>query len=123
MKRVISFLMTLILMSTMVCGLSFESSAAKNTNKITVYYKNSSWSQANIHYQVNGTWTSVPGVKMSESDNSDYTWMYVIDLGDTTSAYVCFNNGKGSWDSKNSSNYYISGSAVGIKNGNIYTIQ
>ena len=97
--------------------------AVKNTNKITVYYKNSSWSQANIHYQVNGTWTSVPGVKMSESDNSDYTWMYVIDLGDTTSAYVCFNNGKGSWDSKNSSNYYISGSAVGIKNGNIYTIQ
>lgn len=36
MKRIISFFMTLIMMATMVCGLSFESSAAKkNTHKIT----------------------------------------------------------------------------------------
>ncbi len=35
MKRIISFLMTLVMMSTVVCGLSFESAAAKNTHKIT----------------------------------------------------------------------------------------
>ncbi len=36
MKRIVSFLMSILLMATMVCGLSFESSAAKkNTHKIT----------------------------------------------------------------------------------------
>lgn len=77
-------------------------------NTVKVYYNNSNWSQANIHYQVgNGNWTAVPGVRMQASDNSRYTWMYTIDLGDANSANICFNNGNGSWDSRNSANYHV----------------
>ena len=90
--------------------------AASNTVK--VYYKNSSWSKAYVHYKVNGTWTSVPGVKMEASDRSGYTWMYTIDLGDTTSATLCFNNGNGSWDSKNGSNYTVGTGIYGISGNN-----
>ncbi len=90
--------------------------AASNTVK--VYYKNSSWSKAYVHYKVNGSWTSVPGVKMEASDRSDYTWMYTIDLGDTTSATLCFNNGSGSWDSRNGSNYTVGTGIYGISGNN-----
>lgn len=77
-------------------------------NTVKVYYNNSNWSQANIHYQIgNGNWTKVPGVTMQPSDDSKYTWMYTIDLGDASSANVCFNNGNGSWDSRNSANYQV----------------
>ncbi len=100
-----------------------EDFVVKTGNTMTVYYKNSSWSNAYIHYKVNGTWTTVPGVKMKTSDNSGYTWMYTIDLGETTSAVVCFNNGSGSWDSKNGSNYTLSGEKVGVKSGSIYVIK
>ena len=94
------------------------------SNKLTVYYKNNSWSSAYIHYKTdNGLWTVAPGVKMSISDNSDYTWMYVIDLGDSLGATVCFNNGSGSWDSRNGSNYYLIGNQVGVTNGSVYLIQ
>lgn len=90
--------------------------AAGNTVKI--YYKNSSWSKAYVHYNVNGTWTNVPGVKMETSDRSGYTWMYSIDLGNTTSATLCFNNGNGSWDSKNGSNYTVGTGIYGISGNN-----
>ena len=88
------------------------------SNTVKVYYKNSSWSNAYVHYKVNGTWTSVPGVKMKASDRSGYTWMYTIDLGDTTSATLCFNNGNGSWDSKNGSNYTVGTGVYGISGNN-----
>ena len=94
--------------------------AASNTVK--VYYKNSSWSKAYVHYKVNGSWTSVPGVKMESSDRSGYTWMYTIDLGDTTSATLCFNNGSGSWDSKNGSNYTVGTGAYGVSSGNVVNL-
>lgn len=90
--------------------------AAGNTVKI--YYKNSSWSKAYVHYNVNGTWTNVPGVMMETSDRSGYTWMYTIDLGDTTSTTLCFNNGNGSWDSKNGSNYTVGTGTYGISGNN-----
>ena len=66
-----------------------------DSNEATVYYSNSSWTQAYIHYQVeNGSWTSVPGVKMADNTNGNgYTWKYVIDLGTANKATVCFNNG------------------------------
>lgn len=89
-----------------------------DSNTVKIYYKNSSWSKANIHYKVNGTWTNVPGVKMEASDRSGYTWMYTIDLGNTTSATLCFNNGNGSWDSKNGSNYTVGTGTYGISNNN-----
>lgn len=95
------------------------------TNKLTIYYNNSSYSSAYIHYCVdNGEWTSVPGVAMEQSsEQSGYTWKYVIDLGTKTTAEVCFNNGNGSWDSLNGANYdltYTSNKNIfGIKDGEV----
>lgn len=92
---------------------------------ITIYYKNSSWSQAYIHYKTgSNSWTTVPGIKMTESsEQSDYTWKYIISLEDATTASVCFNNGNGTWDSKNSTNYNFTQPGVyGIKNQTIYTL-
>lgn len=92
-------------------------------NTMTVYYSNSNWSQTYLHYKINDVWTAVPGVKMESSDVSGYTWMYTINLEDADSVVVCFNNGYGSWDSKNGVNYTLSGEKVGVKNGIIYTIE
>ena len=94
-----------------------------NANETVVYYKNNSWSTAYIHYSVNGKWTSVPGVRMQSSDRSGYTWKYVIDLGTATSTQVCFNNGTGSWDSKNSANYQLKAGTYGISSQTITTIK
>ena len=93
---------------------------ADESNTVTVYYKNNSWSNANIHYCVNnGSWTNVPGVTMSASDISGYTWKYVIDLGEQSGAQVCFNNGNNWWDSRNGANYYVTTGTYGISNGNV----
>ena len=94
------------------------------SNVATVYYNNSSWSKAYIHYRVgNGTWTSVPGVAMdATSEQSGYKWKYVIDLGDADNATVCFNNGNNSWDSNNGSNYNVTSGQIGIKNGSKQSI-
>ncbi len=91
-----------------------------NGNKAVVYYNNSAWSSANIHYKVdNGSWTSVPGVQMQSSDSPRYTWMYTIDLNDEEGATVCFNNGAGSWDSQNGNNYHVGVGQYAIIYGNV----
>ncbi len=89
-------------------------------NTVVVYYNNSNWADANIHYGINGVWTDVPGVAMQPSDNPKYTWKYVIDLGDADSVQVCFNNGKGQWDSRNGANYTLIAGSYSIVNGQIY---
>lgn len=95
----------------------------KDGNTMVLYY-NTSWSVANAHYKVDGgSWTTAPGVKMTASDNSEYKYMLTIDLGDATAAIVCFNNGSGSWDSKNGANYYVKGSKVGVKNASVVVIE
>ena len=97
----------------------------KSQNIITVYYKNTSWSQAYIHYKKgNGSWTTVPGVKMTACTEQDgYNWKYVIELGADATATVCFNNGNGSWDSKNAANYNLNKPGMyGIKNASIDTL-
>lgn len=94
-----------------------------DSNAVTVYYNNSNWSTANIHYCVDGlSWTNVPGVSMQASDKAGYTWKYVIDLGSANGAQVCFNNGNNWWDSRNGSNYYLTKGTYAIENGNVTTI-
>ena len=65
MKRIISFLMTLIMTATMVCGLSFEGSAAKkNTHKITeknpAVVIRSTFATAKFKESFGGVYTAVP---------------------------------------------------------------
>ncbi|WP_455716660.1 carbohydrate binding domain-containing protein [Anaerosporobacter sp.] len=77
------------------------------TNSITVFYK-TSWSTANIHYQIGtGSWTTSPGVAMSDSTISGYKTA-TIALGTSTSLTACFNNGSGTWDNNSTKNYTFS---------------
>ena len=93
-----------------------------HANTITVYYKaSSSWSNAYIHYKTgSGKWTKSPGVKMeATTEEEGYNYKYVIDCGNETTATVCFNNGKNTWDSQNGSNYKLKAlGEYGIKHHN-----
>ena len=91
-----------------------------NTNAITIYYANSNWTNANVHYKVGeGDWTSVPGERMTESsEQTGYTWKYEVDMGTSNTITLCFNNGAGIWDNNNNRDYTITGVGIyGIKNG------
>ena len=83
--------------------------------KVLVYYKrasNTSWTNAYIHYKVNGAWTTTPGMKMTKESNG--YWSFSIDLEDSSSATVCFNNGKGSWDNNSGKNYKVGAGTVEV---------
>ncbi|MBQ4529223.1 MAG: InlB B-repeat-containing protein, partial [Lachnospiraceae bacterium] len=71
----------------------------------TIYYKG--YENPNIHYKIgNGSWTSVPGVKMKANSEVDgYNYAITIDLGTATSLTACFNDGNNNWDSDNGNNY------------------
>ena len=81
-------------------------------NIVKVYYKG--YENPYIHYCIaGGEWTEVPGVKMEKSLDREGYYEITIDLGDVTSAEVCFNDGKGNWDNNKGANYRItSGEAV-----------
>lgn len=98
---------------------------ASEEKTTTIYYYNSAYSNAYIHYRTGtGTWTTAPGVLMCNSDEQNgYTWKYVIDLGDESQASICFNNGDGSWDNNNSQDYTVSEGIYGIKNGSVTELE
>ena len=64
MKRIVSFFLTAVMMLTMLCGLSFESSAAKNTHKITeknpAVVIRSTFATAKFKESFGGVYTAVP---------------------------------------------------------------
>lgn len=86
---------------------------------LTICYKG--YSTPNIHYQVgSGSWTAVPGVAMAPTnERPGYTHKYTIDLGSSTYANVCFNDGNGSWDSRNGANYRVESGTYTCSNGTI----
>lgn len=89
------------------------------SNSVTIYYRG--YSTPYIHYQVgSGSWTNVPGVAMTATNElSGYTHKYTIDLMDSTYANVCFNDGHGSWDSRNGANYRFEKGTYTYSNGSI----
>lgn len=95
----------------------------ENKTNIVIYYNNSSFKDAYIHYRVgDGKWTTAPGVQMSVDDKQDgYKWKFVVNLGGDDSFTACFNNGNGTWDNNNSKDYKIGGTGgcYGIKDGDI----
>ena len=99
--------------------------ADKITNSAIIYYANSSWNNAYIHFKTSdGEWTTAPGELMeASSEQNGYTWKYTIELGEDNGATVCFNNGNGSWDSRNGSNYTVGVGIFGIKNGAVTALQ
>lgn len=102
----------------------YVSKEADNTNnKVVIYYNNSSWRNANIYYRVdNGKWTNSPGITMKASDRAGYKWMYVIDLGEGSSATACFTNGWFSWDTASGYYYTMKAGTYGISNGRIVSL-
>lgn len=102
-----------------VNGATTTPTTTPSGNKVTIYY-NTGWSSAYAHYKVgNGSWTTAPGVQMSNSSYNGYKTI-TIDLGTSTNLTACFNNGSGNWDSKNGSNYYFaSAGTYTVSNGTI----
>jgi hypothetical protein len=88
-------------------------------NIATVYYTCSStagsgnWSSCYIHFNVNGVWTTVPGYQMTKVEGNKYS--YNIDLGNSSQATVCFNNGSGKWDSNGGKNYVVKAGVNNVK--------
>lgn len=77
-------------------------------NKATVYYKRG-FAAPYIHYkQANGTWTTAPGVKMTDAGATypGYS-MAEIDMGTMTQLEACFNDGNNNWDSNGGKNYFF----------------
>ena len=106
-----------------IAGRSIEVTVDKaSENVVTIYYKG--YSTPYIHYQVgNGNWTDAPGYKMtSTNEKTGYTHKYTINLGTSTYANVCFNNGNGSWDSRNGQNYHFEKGTYTFSNGNMTKI-
>lgn len=118
LKSTLAFLLSLAMVIGIFANVGLKIEASTN-NTVTIYYNNNSWGQAYIHYQqANGTWTSVPGEKMTAtSEVSGYRWKATINLGSNSSTQVCFNDGNNNWDSQNGANYTVSTGTYGIKDG------
>lgn len=86
-------------------------------NQVTIYYKG--YTTPYIHYQVgNGTWTAVPGVAMTATNElTGFTHKYTIDLGSESYTNVCFNDGKGNWDSRGGANYRFTKGSYSFSDG------
>jgi hypothetical protein len=82
-----------------------------------IHYYNTSYANAYIHFmQDNGNWTNAPGIKMYSEGNG---W-YLAEVQDQNSITFCFNNGAGTWDSKNGYNYSTALNEVWVKNQTIF---
>nr|WP_230986497.1 carbohydrate binding domain-containing protein [Cohnella fermenti] len=88
-----------------VSALSEEASIATEAgNVVTVYYKRG-YATPYIHYRpAGGTWTTVPGVAMPQSEVTGYNVM-TINIGTATALEAVFNNGSGTWDNNGGQNY------------------
>ncbi|MGW5159203.1 carbohydrate binding domain-containing protein [Nonomuraea wenchangensis] len=85
-----------------------------NDKEATVYYK-TGWTTANIHYSINGTWTTVPGVPMETACTG---WKKkTITLGSATTFKTAFNNGSGTWDNNNGNDYTLGTGTSTVKDG------
>ncbi|HZH18502.1 MAG TPA: carbohydrate binding domain-containing protein [Archangium sp.] len=75
-------------------------------NTTTVYYKKG-FATPYIHFRpAGGTWTVAPGYAMPDSEVSGYA-KYTVNLGAATQLEAVFNNGSGTWDNNNGSNYFF----------------
>ena len=109
--------------STKSMSYTVEKGDDVNLNQVVIYYKG--YSTPYVHYQVgSGNWTTPPGKAMTAtSEMSGYTHKYTIDLGTQSYANVCFNDGKGNWDSRNGANYRFTKGKYTFSNGVITAVQ
>ena len=87
-------------------------------NYAKIYY--TGCSNAYIYYKVgNGTWTTLPGVKMDNCSSDNGQYEFTIDLGTEPTATVCFNDGNNTWDNNNNNNYIFTAGTYSVINGKV----
>jgi glycosidase len=86
-------------------------------NESTVFYRvPAGWTSVRIHWQpLNGPWTAVPGELMEAACTG---WVRkTVSLGGATGLVAVFNNGSGTWDNNNGSNYQLGLGNVTVSSG------
>ena len=96
-------------------------SSTENKSATVYYYADSAWSTAYIHYGINNSWTTAPGVEMTLVDEDTNLYMTEINLGTASVFTACFNDGGNTWDSNGGSNYSLTATTSTIQDGVITT--
>jgi hypothetical protein len=82
----------------------------------TIYYRNTSWSKACLHYRIDaGTWTTAPGVAMSSVGNSWFASTVDVSSGDAVEFVP--NNCSGTWDNNGGKNYKVPAGIWSVNTG------
>jgi hypothetical protein len=82
----------------------------------TIYYRNTSWSKACLHYRIDaGTWTTAPGVTMSSVGNSWFASTVDVSSGDAVEFVP--NNCSGTWDNNGGKNYKVPAGIWSVNTG------
>jgi spore coat protein H len=88
-------------------------------NEVKLYYKNSSFSKANIHYKVdNGQWTKAPGRAMTPTGFPGF-FEISIPLNGAAGLTAVFNNGANIWDNNKGKDYRFSQGIYTVENGSV----
>jgi alpha-amylase len=90
-----------------------------NGSTLTVYYKRGYDAPYMHHQRADGTWTPVPGVRMSDSDEYPGYSILTIDMGTRSQIEAVFTNGHGNWDNNYGNNYRFNAGTYTFTNGNI----
>ncbi|GAA1369863.1 carbohydrate binding domain-containing protein [Streptomyces beijiangensis] len=90
--------------------------AAGNSATVFYYTKTRNWAAYNLHFAPDGgSWTTVPGAGM-EAACTDWV-KKTVDLGSAAGLAATFNNGQGTWDNNNGSNYALGTGTITVKDG------
>lgn len=96
--------------------MTVTTSSGGTANSVTVYYKQG-FTTPYIHYApVGGAWTSVPGIAMPASEIAGYNKI-TLNIGSATGITAAFNNGSGTWDNNQGSNYSMGVGTFTVANG------
>lgn len=88
------------------------------TSRELVLYYAADWDTANVHYQVgDGAWTEVPGEAMTAACTG---WFHTdISLGEAEEITAAFNDGAGTWDNNEGSDYTIGSGVQQVADGTV----
>ncbi|AIQ46287.1 alpha amylase [Paenibacillus sp. FSL R7-0273] len=94
--------------------------ATPGGNSVTIYYKNTAYTNSYMHYSVDGSgvWTTSPGLQLQASPYSGYKTA-TIQLGTAAGLTAAFNNGSGTWDNNGGSNYRLTAGSWSLVNGSL----
>ncbi|WP_246450209.1 carbohydrate binding domain-containing protein [Allostreptomyces psammosilenae] len=98
------------------CGDGGTTPSPTPGTQATVFYSTRTvgWSTVNLHWQpAGGAWTTPPGTGMEAACPG---WFKrTVDLGTATGWTATFNNGSGTWDNNNGSNYALRAGVSTVK--------